>query len=126
MTYIDVMMGLPTMVICVQMVPLSFLVLYAYRVEPYKISNSARILRPQEYQAVDSDGDDETLVGGVPKRYQGGRWGLHAWAVYLNPLELFRDVKSAYVMIHEARALQKADTKGMETEEEEMGRYETR
>ncbi|OJJ83531.1 OSTA/TMEM184 family protein [Aspergillus glaucus CBS 516.65] len=123
MTYIDVMMGLPTMVICVQMVPLSFLVLYAYRTKPYEISNSARTLRPQEYQVVESNGDEETLMSGFQKRYQGGHWGLHAWAVYLNPLELFRDVKSAYVMIHSARAVQKAHAK---EQVQEMARYETR
>lgn len=123
MTYIDVMMGLPTMVICVQMVPLSFLVLYAYRTKPYEISNSARTLRPQEYQVAESDGDEETLMSGFQRRYQGGHWGLHAWAVYLNPLELFRDVKSAYVMIHSARAVQKAHAK---EQVQEMARYETR
>ncbi|KAB8244922.1 organic solute transporter Ostalpha-domain-containing protein [Aspergillus flavus] len=121
MTYIDAIMGLPTMVICVQMVPLSFLVLYAYSAKPYEISNSRRTLRPQVYQTVESDDDGEILMSGFQKRYQGGRWGLRAWAVYLNPLELLRDVKAAYVMIHSARALQKAHAK-----EREMARYETR
>ena len=109
------------MVICVQMVPLSFLVLYAYSAKPYEISNSRRTLRPQVYQTVESDDDGEILMSGFQKRYQGGRWGLRAWAVYLNPLELLRDVKAAYVMIHSARALQKAHAK-----EREMARYETR
>ncbi|KAE8408389.1 organic solute transporter Ostalpha-domain-containing protein [Aspergillus pseudonomiae] len=125
MTYIDVMMGLPTMVICVQMVPLSFLVLYAYRTKPYEISTSVRALRPQEYQAIESDGNEETLLSGSRKRYQGGPWGLYAWAVYLNPLELLRDVRSAYVMIHSARAVQKARVKE-QAQEDEMAGYETR
>ncbi|KAF4331958.1 organic solute transporter Ostalpha [Fusarium beomiforme] len=106
MTYIDVMMGLPTMVICVQMVPLSLLVLYAYPTKPYEITNSVRPFQTQEYQTLESDADCET-VSGFQKGYQGGWLGLYAWAVYLNPLELFRDVKSDYVMIHTAQALQK-------------------
>ncbi|KAL1874183.1 hypothetical protein Plec18167_006120 [Paecilomyces lecythidis] len=122
MTYIDVMMGLPTMVICVQMVPLSVLVLFAYSTKPYEVSNSARTFRPQEYQAVESDCDERTLMSGFQKRYQGGRWGLRAWLVYLNPLELFRDVKSAYDLIHSARAVQKAHAK-VQVQEGEMARY---
>jgi hypothetical protein len=125
MTYIDVMMGLPTMVICVQMVPLSLLVLYAYRTEPYEISDSAVTLRTQGYQAVESDGDEETLMGGFQKRYQGGRWGLRAWICYLNPLQLLREVKSAYVMIHSARAAQEAHS-AEQAQQEERARYNTR
>ncbi|KNG86318.1 hypothetical protein ANOM_005219 [Aspergillus nomiae NRRL 13137] len=125
MTYIDVMMGLPTMVICAQMVPLSFLVLYAYRTKPYEISTSVRALQPQEYQAIESDGHAETLLSGPRKRYHGGPWGLYAWTVYLNPLELLRDVRSAHVMIHSARSMQKVRAKE-QAQEGEMAGYETR
>lgn len=118
------MMGLPTMVICVQMVPISFFMLYAYQTKPYEIASSPRTLRPQEYQAIDSDGDQETLMTGFQKRYQGGRLGLHAWAAYLNPLALFRDVKSAYAMIYTARAVQKAHAKnGVQEEMIRNARY---
>lgn len=125
MTYIDTLMGLPTMLICLQMVPLSFLVLHAYRTKPYEIPNSVRGLRPQAYQALESDGNEETLLSGIPKHYQGGPWGLRAWTIYLNPLVLFQDVHSAYLMIHNARALQKVQERE-EQEQEEMTRYETR
>ncbi|PLB48822.1 transmembrane protein [Aspergillus steynii IBT 23096] len=108
LTYVDVMMGLPEMLICVQMVPLCFLVLYAYRTKPYEISNAPRTvtLRPQEYQAIKEDGDEETLMSGLQKRYQGGWVGLNAWAAYLSPLGLFMDVISAYRMISKAQAVQ--------------------
>ncbi|GKZ26931.1 hypothetical protein AbraIFM66951_005135 [Aspergillus brasiliensis] len=125
MTYIDTLMGLPTMVICVQMVPLSFLVLYAYRTKPYEISTSVRSLRPRAYEPIQSDGNEEALLSGLPKRYHGGPWGLRAWVIYLNPLELLRDVHSAYIMIHNARALQKVQARE-EQEQAEMARYETR
>ncbi|KAJ5399930.1 hypothetical protein N7465_010419 [Penicillium sp. CMV-2018d] len=105
LTYVDVMMGLPEMIICVQMVPLSLLVLYAYPTKPYEIPQTSLPLRPQEYQALGSDGDEETLMNGFQKRYQGGWLGLHAWAAYLNPLGLFLDVISAHEMISKARAL---------------------
>lgn len=118
MTYIDVMMGLPTMVICVQMVPLSFLVLYAYGTKPYEISDSASTLRAQEYQAVESVGDEEAFMSDFEKGYQGGRWGLRAWARYLNPLQLLREVMSAYVMIREAREIQRAHWTEQAKEEE--------
>ncbi|CAI7671214.1 unnamed protein product [Penicillium manginii] len=111
LTYIDIAMGLPTMVICVQMVPLALFVCYTYRTQPYEISNNApRTMRPREYQALGDDAD-EALMSGFTKRYQGGWLGLHAWAVYLSPLTLFIDVREAYVMIHKARAAQKAHFK---------------
>ncbi|KAI2686631.1 hypothetical protein CBS147317_5639 [Penicillium roqueforti] len=127
LTYVDVMIGLPEMIICVQMVPLCLLVLYAYRTKPYEISNASRTvtLRPQEYQAIDSDGDEEVLTSGFQKRYQGGWMGLHAWAAYLNPLGLLMDVISAHRMISKARALQRAQMKEQAQKEEEMTRYET-
>ncbi|KIW13358.1 hypothetical protein PV08_08546 [Exophiala spinifera] len=118
MTYIDVMMGLPTIVICVQMVPLSFLVLYAYRTKPYEVSDSVSILRVQGYQAVESAGDEEAFMSDFEKRYQGGRWGLRAWARYLNPLQLLREVMSAHVMIHKAREVQRAHLMEQAKEEE--------
>lgn len=109
LTYVDIMMGLPEMLICVQMVPLCFLVLYAYQTKPYEICNTSRrvTLRPREYQAIESDGDEEALVGEFQEHYQGGWMGLHAWAAYLNPLGLFLDVVSAHRFISKARALQK-------------------
>lgn len=112
LTYVDIAMGLPTMIICIQMVPLSFLVLYAYRTQPYEISNKTpRTLRPREYHSLDDDSDDEALMKGFKKRYQGGWMGIQAWVVYLSPLTLFMDVREAYVMIHKARAAQKAHLK---------------
>ncbi|OQE29860.1 hypothetical protein PENSTE_c002G04726 [Penicillium steckii] len=124
LTYIDVMMGLETMIICVQMVPLCFFVCYAYRTKPYEISNAPRTLRPQQYQSVESD-DDETLIKGYAKRYQGGKYGWHAWAVYLNPLDLFQDVLSAYSMITKARALQKSKMQEQVMDDAQMRRYDS-
>lgn len=91
-----------------------------------EIAHVPRTLLPQEYQAVDSDGDEETLhvMTGFQKRYQGGRFGMHAWAAYLNPLAPFRDVKSPYVMVHTARAVQKANAK--QQQREKMTAYTTR
>lgn len=109
------------MIICVQMVPVSLLVLYAYSTKPYEI-NSARLVSTQEHENIDSD-DNEEMISGLKKRYQGGPWGLYAWAAYLNPLELIRDVMSAHAMIHKARAAQKAHIK---VQAQEMDRYQTR
>ncbi|KAJ5273008.1 hypothetical protein N7478_008133 [Penicillium angulare] len=122
LTYIDTMMGLPTMVICIQMVPISFFILYAYPKKPYEIPYKPHVLRPQAYHPL-GDGDEETLMNNTQKTYQGGRWGLHAWAVYLNPIDIFQEVLSAYKMISRARAMQKAQVK--EEIQEEMAQYET-
>ncbi|BCS28397.1 OSTA/TMEM184 family protein [Aspergillus puulaauensis] len=126
LTYVDVLIGLPEMVICVQMVPLCFLVLYAYRTKPYEISNAARTvtLQPRAYQALESDHDEEALVSESQRRYQGGWLGLHAWAAYLNPLGLLLDVISAHRMISKARALQKRQMEQAQ-KAEQMARYET-
>ncbi|GLA75094.1 hypothetical protein AtubIFM55763_006356 [Aspergillus tubingensis] len=124
MTYIDTLMGLSTMLICVQMVPLSFLVLYAYHTKPYETPTSVSRLRPQAYQALESDQDEEALLNDPPKRYQGGAWGLRAWAIYLNPLVLFQDFHAAYIMIYNARSLQKIQQRE-EEEQVEMTSYES-
>lgn len=126
LTYVDVLIGLPEMVICVQMVPLCFLVLYAYRTKPYEISNAAQTvtLRARPYQALESDHDEEALVSESQRCYQGGWLGLHAWAAYLNPLGLLLDVISAHRMISKARALQKRQMEQAQ-KAEQMARYET-
>lgn len=103
LTYVDVMIGLPQMIICVEMVPLSLLVIYAYPTKPYRNFNKSTItaLRPQEYHAIESDGDYETLMRGFQKGNQGGWLGLQAWAAYLNPIGLFMDIISAYRMMYQ-------------------------
>ncbi|KAJ5348392.1 Organic solute transporter Ost-alpha [Penicillium brevicompactum] len=125
LTYVDVLIGLPTMVICVQMVPLCFLVLYAYRTKPYEMSKTQPIMRPQAYQAVSANGDEEALMRESLKRYQGGWMGWFAWINYLNPLNLCQDVIDAHRMISKARALQKAQLRHQMQKEADAATYET-
>ncbi|KAL2832788.1 transmembrane protein [Aspergillus pseudoustus] len=132
LTYVDIMMGLPELIICVQMVPLSFLLLYAYRTKPYELLPGED--RPREYQALggsdhdhDDDSNDTLIAEGSrgQQRYHGGWMGLHAWAAYLSPLSLLMAVISGHRLISRARALHKVQME-QARKAQEWGRYQTR
>ena len=95
MSYADVVIGLPTMITCVQMVPFSLLFLYAYKTEPYQLSRSISFNNPQQYH---TEYDIENERFHQEKRYQGGTLGLYAWLAFFNALELAREVKSTFYM----------------------------
>lgn len=99
LSYADTIIGLPTMIICLQVVPFAAFLHYAYSVKPYKIPSVTHADVSQQYLAVD---DNET---GSPyvKGYQGGPLGIHAWLALWNPMELFRDIKSTASMFRDAR-----------------------
>ncbi|PWY92324.1 DUF300-domain-containing protein [Aspergillus heteromorphus CBS 117.55] len=84
MTYTDITVGLPEMIICIQMVPLALFFHYAYSVSPY--SNSPGLLR-KRYEPVDG-GDTEIKF---PVKYQGGILGVNAWLMFFNPVDLVRE-----------------------------------
>ncbi|KAJ5111341.1 organic solute transporter Ostalpha-domain-containing protein [Penicillium argentinense] len=71
LSYADVHMGIPTMVICVEMVPPCFPVVYACSTKPYTISHMPRLIKPGSYHPLGEDGDQQTMLGGELKRYQG-------------------------------------------------------
>ncbi|CAG8428427.1 unnamed protein product [Penicillium salamii] len=123
LTVNDVLIGFPNLIICFQMVPISFFILYAYPTKPYAISYKSINLRPRAYQELQSDGDEEMLTTESLKRYHGGWMGLRAWCLYLSPLNLCRDVWSAHKMISTSRAVQKAHMR--EQTENGMMQYET-
>ncbi|KAJ5984242.1 hypothetical protein N7481_006341 [Penicillium waksmanii] len=101
LSYADTIIGLPTLLICLQMVPFAFLFYYAYSVKPYKTSN-ARVKHSSDSQQYLAVVDSET-GGHYIKRYQGGPLGVFAWLALFNPVDFFRDIKSAFDMIHNAR-----------------------
>lgn len=100
MTYADVTIGLPNMIICIQLVPFAFLFHYAYGTKPYRVLRSADLTISQQHQPVD---DDESGSFSNQRRYQGGPLGLYAWVAFFNPFEFFRETKSNYYMLREAR-----------------------
>ncbi|KAJ5093725.1 hypothetical protein N7456_009586 [Penicillium angulare] len=96
LSYADVHTGLPTMIICIQMVPFAIFIHFAFSVKPYLIkkpSGDSIEMLPE----ADENGRP------VPRSYQGGTWGSHAWAAYLNPLELAMEVRSMYRTLHQIK-----------------------
>ena len=101
MSYADVYIGLPTMIICIQMVPFAFFFNYAYSTKPYRLSNNtARYGNSLEYLAVEENEAGRTYKS---RQYQGGPLGLYAWLAFCNPLEFFREITSTYHMFRESR-----------------------
>lgn len=87
MSYADTIIGLPTLIICLQVVPFALLFYYAYSIKPYTT------LDPHYFAVADSE-------SGIPrvKHYQGGPMGVSAWLALFNPMEFFRDIISTFNM----------------------------
>ncbi|OKL59335.1 hypothetical protein UA08_05391 [Talaromyces atroroseus] len=96
-SYADIHIGLPNMIICVQMVPFSFLIRWAYSTKEYKLNSNSNNYKlandslemQDEYGELitEANRQNRTFQGS----YQGGRFGIQAWAAYLNPLEMVQD-----------------------------------
>ena len=94
LTYADTQIGLPTLLTCVEMVPISLLFHYAYSYRPYVIG--AKIpLKPAAHR-------DSMMP--PPSSYQGGFLGLRAWLAILNPMETIEGIVFAFRMYSELRA----------------------
>ncbi|KAF3389174.1 Transmembrane protein 184C [Penicillium rolfsii] len=101
LTYADVYIGLPTMIICIQMVPFAFFFLYAYSTKPYRVNSGRQGLsNAQEYLVV-----EEIEAGRTHKSHQrqGGPLGIYAWLAFFNALEFFREITSTHSMLREGR-----------------------
>ncbi|CAG8153417.1 unnamed protein product [Penicillium olsonii] len=96
LNWADVHMGIETLIICLQLVPIACLFHYAYGIGPYRLSRSGPV-----------DDHNYTTVAGsgpsVPKRYQGGPLGIWAWLSMCNPMKDVRDVRDTFAMIHQGR-----------------------
>lgn len=93
LSYADTIIGLPTMIICLQMVPFAFFFHYAYSVKPYKASSTTtRATDSRQYLAV----VDSEAGKSYGKGYQGGPFGIYAWLALWNPVEFFREIKSTF------------------------------
>jgi Organic solute transporter Ostalpha len=78
--------GIPNLVICVEMVPLSIFFHYAYTYRPYVIHR--RPISTSGYSAGKH----------IPQNYQGGFLGVHAWLVMWNPMEILNAIAFAFKM----------------------------
>ncbi|KAJ5646963.1 hypothetical protein N7490_003335 [Penicillium lividum] len=89
LSYADVHMGIPTMVICVQMVPFAFFMRYAFSTKVYRVK-----LSPSDSEQKLAEVNEHGRP--VPRSYQGGPYGIYAWLAYYNPTEYMREVRSMY------------------------------
>ncbi|KAJ5934092.1 hypothetical protein N7466_003639, partial [Penicillium verhagenii] len=100
LSYADVNIGIPNLVICLQMVPISVFFYYAYGVGPYKIKQGDEI---------HDFGFQEGAIGNYQKvprvrnisNYQGGVLGMRALVSLFNPMEICRAIKFGFKMAQE-------------------------
>jgi hypothetical protein len=106
-SYADIKIGLPNLIICVQMVPFAFFIRYAFSAKPYKL-NKKMLNEDSEM------GDLDKLLSGPlrgnrlgrkfqQRSYQGGPGGISAWLAYLNPFEILQDGIGMYKLLQEVR-----------------------
>jgi len=81
------------MISCIQMLPFAFLFHYAYPIGPYRLP-----AYDGKYMAVPPEGRVEKPTY---SHYQGGPWGMSAWALFLNPLEFSRDIASMWRLLRQ-------------------------
>lgn len=93
LSYADVHMGIPTMIICVQMVPFAIFIHFAFSTKPYIIQKSSG-------ESIEMLPEADEKGRPVPRAYQGGPGGLYAWAAYMNPLEYASEIRSMYRTLH--------------------------
>lgn len=76
---------MPNMLICVQMVPLAFLMHWAYSAKEYKLES----LYGSNF--ANSSNASYSRVLQQNRAYQGGRFGIRGWMAYLNPWKIWKD-----------------------------------
>jgi hypothetical protein len=93
LTYADLNVGIPNLLTCLEMVPLSLFFFYAYPWRPYLLSE-------QQKQFMNETGDSGVQF---PGQYQGGPLGVWAWLGMFNPSEIVQAIAFAFSMMSEAR-----------------------
>jgi hypothetical protein len=100
LSYADIIIGIPTMIICLQVVPFAFFFFHAFNLKPYTKANATRASDgSQQYLAVDGNEAGSPLG----KRYKGGPLGIYAWIELFNPGELYHSIRNTWRMFREAK-----------------------
>ncbi|RVX67899.1 hypothetical protein B0A52_08504 [Exophiala mesophila] len=126
LTYADVNIGIQTMIICIEMVPISLYFHYAYDVKAYDITQARPLpisdISGSRFAQADLEANPQlrsTMINGLEgqaptehtkqlyakhadARYYGGFLGLRAWASVPDPREIIRAIRFAFVMRSEA------------------------
>lgn len=87
LTYADLHYGIPSLLSCLEMVPISLLVFWAYPVGPYKLESL--VARGAER------GENQTWA---PTSYQGGFLGLRAFFSMINPFDVLKATFAAFTI----------------------------
>ena len=101
MTYADLNIGIPNMIVCFEMVLFSVFFHWAYSYHPYVITDSNRGAQ----KIIDEEGNAQFTA---PLSYQGGFGGWRALLIFESPMEVNRGILFAFKMGAE-RAKQKAN-----------------
>ncbi|KAL7928272.1 organic solute transporter Ostalpha domain-containing protein [Trichoderma chlorosporum] len=86
LTYADLHIGIPALLSCIEMVPISAFITWAYFVQPYLLGRGTDIERSSGY-------------ANIPRAYQGGVLGARAFLAMLNPRETVEGIIFAFYMI---------------------------
>lgn len=86
LTYADLNIGMPALLSCLEMVPISLLLIWAYPVGPYKYGWSG-----ESSERVPGESDSRT--------YQGGFLGIRAFIATVNPVETIKGVFVAFELL---------------------------
>lgn len=106
LNYADIIIGLPTLIICLQMVPFACFFFYAYSIKPYTTFDVKRTSGDSEHLAAF---DSETGSPGM-RRYKGGALGVNAWIALFNPGELYRSIRATRKMFNDSRPVGQKET----------------
>jgi len=85
LTYADLNMGIPSLLTCIEIVPIAFFLIYAYPVRPYLLGRTGAV-------------DMESGRKNYQSSYQGGFLGIRAFLAILNPRELIEAIGFAFTM----------------------------
>lgn len=92
----DIYIGMPNMLICVQMVPLALLMRWAYPAKDYKLDK----FPGGNFAGVNGEAGYSRVLH-QDRAYQGGRFGYRAWLAYLNPLKIWKDGMAMRTLLRE-------------------------
>ncbi|KAH8696576.1 organic solute transporter Ostalpha-domain-containing protein [Talaromyces proteolyticus] len=99
MTYADVKVGIPNLLICVQTLLFSLFFHYAYKVSPYRTQSKEAILIPS-HEGQYGPGDNYNQL---PPSYNQSRMSAgRAWLAMLDPREILSAIKFMFTMRSEA------------------------
>ncbi|KAJ6005225.1 hypothetical protein N7451_003169 [Penicillium sp. IBT 35674x] len=100
LSYADVNIGIPNLVICLQMVPFSIFFHYAYNVGPYILTHASQRYDPKGQESAAGNYQKSSEVS-ISHGYEGGPLGVRAWMGLFNPMEILRAIKFGLDMAQE-------------------------